>query len=236
MSIVANSLLVAGFLLAVIAVIQVVAAKGWLPESSLLAIVGLVLGASYVVIGETAPEFAETLYLVVRPELPAEAYLWIFLPPLLFQAAMTADVRNMMPDAAPILLLAVVAVFVATGLIGWSLSAVSGHAIAVCLLLGAIVATTDPSAVIGIFRDLGAPARLNRLVEGESLLNDAAAIAIVGVLISPSAAIRRMPAWGLLPACSASASAAASFAATSSAAASCCCCLTWTGCRSPRRR
>ncbi|WP_312609025.1 cation:proton antiporter [Agrobacterium pusense] len=184
MSIVANSLLVAGFLLAVIAAIQVVAAKGWLPESSLLAIVGLVLGASYVVIGETAPELAESLYLVVRPEVPAEAYLWIFLPPLLFQAAMTADVRNMMPDAAPILLLAVVAVFVATGLIGWSLAAVSGHAIAICLLLGAIVATTDPSAVIGIFRDLGAPARLNRLVEGESLLNDAAAIAIVGVLIS----------------------------------------------------
>ncbi len=83
----------------------------------------------------------------------------------------------MMPDAAPILLLAVVAVFVATGLIGWTLSVVSGEAIAVCLLLGAIVATTDPSAVIAIFRDLGAPARLNRLVEGESLLNDAAAIA-----------------------------------------------------------
>lgn len=184
MNLVANGLVVAGFLLAVIAAIQAVAARGWLPESSLLAIVGLVVGASYATLVRIAPDVGSSLDIIVRPDLPAEAYLWIFLPPLLFQAALTADVRSMMPDAAPILLLAIVAVFVATGLIGWSLAAVSGRTIAVCLLLGAIVATTDPSAVIAIFRSLGAPARLNRLVEGESLLNDAAAIAIVGVLVA----------------------------------------------------
>ncbi|MGH6920077.1 MAG: cation:proton antiporter, partial [Geminicoccaceae bacterium] len=43
--------------------------------------------------------------------------------------------------------------------------------------------TTDPSAVVGIFRDIGAPGRLSRLVEGESLLNDATAIAIFAVLL-----------------------------------------------------
>ncbi|HLJ20871.1 MAG TPA: cation:proton antiporter, partial [Stellaceae bacterium] len=53
----------------------------------------------------------------------------------------------------------------------------------VCLLLGAVVATTDPAAVIAIFRDVGAPARLTRLVEGEALLNDAAAIALFVVLL-----------------------------------------------------
>jgi len=184
LSIVANGLLVAGFLLAVITAVQVVAARGWLPESSLLAIVGLFVGASYAILIRFVPDIGASLDLVVRPDLPAEAYLWIFLPPLLFQAALTADVRSMASDAAPILLLAIVAVFVATGLIGWSLSEVSGRSLTLCLLLGAVVATTDPSAVISIFRNLGVPARLNRLVEGESLLNDAAAIAIVGVLIT----------------------------------------------------
>ena len=53
----------------------------------------------------------------------------------------------------------------------------------VCLLLGAVVATTDPAAVIAIFRDVGAPARLTRLVEGEALLNDAAAIVLFTVLL-----------------------------------------------------
>jgi CPA1 family monovalent cation:H+ antiporter len=47
-----------------------------------------------------------------------------------------------------------------------------------------MIATTDPSAVLAVFHQVGAPARLVRLVEGESLLNDAAAIAIVGVLLA----------------------------------------------------
>jgi CPA1 family monovalent cation:H+ antiporter len=55
--------------------------------------------------------------------------------------------------------------------------------LAACLLFAAIIATTDPSAVVGIFRDIGAPGRLSRLVEGESLLNDATAIAIFTVLL-----------------------------------------------------
>lgn len=178
-----HSLIVTGGVLALVALIQALAARGWLPESTLLALAGLLLGASYATVVRIAPEIGLSLSFIIRPSLPAEAYLLIFLPPLLFQAALTADVRSMIPDAAPILLLAVVAVFVATGLIGWSLALVSGQTLAVCLLLGATVATTDPSAVISIFRDLGAPARLTRLVEGESLLNDAAAISIVGVLM-----------------------------------------------------
>ena len=51
------------------------------------------------------------------------------------------------------------------------------------LLLGTIVATTDPAAVVAIFRELGAPPRLTRLLEGESLLNDAAAIVLFGVIV-----------------------------------------------------
>ena len=145
---------------------------------------GLLIGGSYVTVTTMWPETAEGLGLLVQPPLSAEAYLWIFLPPLLYQAALTVDVRATMPDVAPILLLAVVAVFVATGLIGLAVWGVSGRPLAVCLLFGAMVATTDPSAVIAIFRNVGAPGRLIRLVEGESLLNDAAAIAVVGVILA----------------------------------------------------
>ncbi|MFC6655493.1 cation:proton antiporter [Roseibium salinum] len=79
--------------------------------------------------------------------------------------------------------MAVVAVFVATAFIGFALSPLSGMSLVVCLLLGAIVATTDPVAVVAIFRDIGAPARLGRIVEGESLLNDAAAIVLFVILL-----------------------------------------------------
>ena len=86
-------------------------------------------------------------------------------------------------DAAPILVLAIIATLITTAVIGLALWPLAGVSLVVCLLLGAVVATTDPAAVIAIFRDVGAPARLTRLVEGEALLNDAAAISLFAVLL-----------------------------------------------------
>jgi CPA1 family monovalent cation:H+ antiporter len=110
-------------------------------------------------------------------------FLFIFLPALLFQGALEVDTRDLAGDAVPIFTMAVVAVIVATLAIGFALAPVSGAPLILCLLVGAIVATTDPSAVIAIFRDLGAPQRLTRLVEGESLLNDAVAITLFAIIL-----------------------------------------------------
>jgi len=178
-------LVLLGGLLAATAVIQAAAARMGVPEATLLSLVGIALGAGYATFEAMVPQFAHLIFdPLLAPTFPADAYLWLFLPPLLFQVALSVDVRSMLRDAAPILLLAVVAVFVATGVIGLALGLIAPHGWVACLLLGAIVATTDPSAVVGIFRDVGAPARLIHLVEGESLLNDAAAIAVAGVLMA----------------------------------------------------
>ncbi len=125
----------------------------------------------------------------INPPLDSEMILYIFLPILLFQTALTLEVRRIVEDIAPILLMAVVAVFVATAFIGFALYplatlfSLTDITLIACLLLGSIVATTDPVAVVAIFRDIGAPARLGRIVEGESLLNDAAAIVIFVILL-----------------------------------------------------
>jgi len=74
-------------------------------------------------------------------------------------------------------------VVVATLTVGYALSWASALPLAACLLIGAIVSTTDPSAVVSIFRSISAPRRLARIIEGESLLNDAAAIALFGLFI-----------------------------------------------------
>ena len=66
---------------------------------------------------------------------------------------------------------------------GYALSWTSALPLAACLLIGAIVSTTDPSAVVTIFRSISAPRRLARIIEGESLLNDAAAIALFGLFM-----------------------------------------------------
>ena len=117
-------------------------------------------------------------------------FIYVFLPLLVFEAGIATDVRRMLEDAAPILLLAIVATLITTAVIGLALWPLAGVPLVVCLLLGAVVSTTDPAAVIAIFRDIGAPARLTRLVEGEALLNDAAAIALFAVLLGMIATAR----------------------------------------------
>ncbi|WP_208948256.1 cation:proton antiporter domain-containing protein [Segnochrobactrum spirostomi] len=172
-------------LLVVVALLQPVAERLQVPASVLLATVGILIGAvaALILYSPWTNSFDTLARVFVDFPITADTFLYIFLPLLLFQTALSLDVRRLVDDIAPILLLAVVAVLVATAAIGFTLAPVSGQPLVACLLLGAIVATTDPVAVIAIFRELGAPARLTRLVEGESLLNDAAAITLFVLLL-----------------------------------------------------
>ncbi len=177
--------LIIACLLVVIAVIQPLAARLKVPPSVLLALVGVGIGflAAFLLATPLTDAFNAVVEPLVGMPVTSAVFLYVFLPLLLFQAALTIEVRRMMEDVAPILLMAVVAVLVAAAVIGFGLHALFGVPLLACLLLGSIVATTDPAAVVAIFRDIGAPARLTRLVEGESLLNDAAAIALFTLLL-----------------------------------------------------
>ena len=177
-------LLLAGLLI-VISLVQPLANRLRLSSAVLLAIVGVAIGVTSTVLVHvsTANQFDAVARVIVELPIHSDAFIYIFLPLLLFQTALTIEVNRIVEDAAPILLLAVVAVLVATLVIGVALAPIAGVSFTACLMLGSIVATTDPVAVIGIFRDVGAPARLSRLVEGESLLNDAAAITLFVLLL-----------------------------------------------------
>lgn len=171
-------------LLALVSFIPPLAGRLRLPHSILLAIVGFALGL-VIQLHDWAPGALGVFLDSLRHfEVSSETFLYVFLPVLLFEAALAMNVRRLLNDISPILVMAIVAVVVTTLVVGYSLAAVSSYGLVVCLLLGAIVATTDPVAVIGLFREVGAPRRLNTLVEGESLFNDAASIALYSVLLS----------------------------------------------------
>ena len=178
-------LFIAGLLI-VVGLVQPLAVRLGLSASVVLAIVGVAIGATSAVLTRAGPAtaFAGIANVVVNLPIHSDAFLYIFLPILLFESALNIEVDRIVEDAAPILLLAIVAVLVATLAIGMALAPIAGVSIVACFMLGAIVATTDPVAVIAIFRDVGAPARLSRLVEGESLLNDAAAITLFVLLLN----------------------------------------------------
>lgn len=170
-------------LLALVCFMPPLAGRVKLPYSVFLAIAGCLLGYVSHVHQWAPPVLGEFLTILSTFEVSSETFLVVFLPILLFEAALAMNVRKLLDDLGPILMMAVVAVIISTVLVGAVLSQVSGFSLVACLLLGSIVATTDPAAVIGIFKEVGAPTRLNTLVEGESLLNDAAAIALYAALV-----------------------------------------------------
>ena len=173
-------------LLALVSFLPPLAARLQVPYTVLLAAAGVALGTliqGFAGANGAGP-FHDFLNSLAELDISSEALLYIFLPVLLFETALAVDVRRLFDDIGPILLLAVVAVFVGTFAVGYALNLFTTMGLTACLLLGAIVATTDPAAVIGVFRDLGAPRRLTMLVEGESLLNDAAAIALFTLLLA----------------------------------------------------
>jgi len=171
-------------LLALVCFMPALAGRLNLPYSVLLAIVGFLLGIIIHVHGWAPHVMSDFLDTLQHFEVSSETFLFVFLPVLLFETALAMNVRRLLDDIGPILMMAIVAVVVCTVAAGFSLSAVSGYGLVVCLMLGAIVATTDPVAVVGVFREVGAPKRLTTLVEGESLFNDAASIALYTVLLS----------------------------------------------------
>jgi CPA1 family monovalent cation:H+ antiporter len=171
-------------LLAVTSLLPALASRLRLPYSVLLAIAGCGLGilATLRPIAHR-PVLDDFIAALQQFDISAETFLYVFVPTLLFETALTINVRRLMDDIAPVMTMAVLAVVICTFVGGYALAAISPYGLTACLMLGAIVATTDPAAVVAIFREIGAPRRLSLLVEGESLLNDAAAIALYILLL-----------------------------------------------------
>jgi Na+/H+ antiporter len=118
-------------------------------------------------------------------ELPPEAVLVIFLPPLLYSAAFFSSLRDLRDNVRPIGLLAVG--LVATTTLGVGVVAhevVDDLSWAAAFTLGAIVAPTDPVAATAIASRSGAPRRIVTILEGESLVNDATALVAYKVALA----------------------------------------------------
>lgn len=154
------------------------------PYSVLLAAAGGLLGA--LLLGTRGVEppgpAGDFLRALDTLDITSEAVFLVFLPALIFESALNINARHLAADIAPILLLAILGLLISTAVVGLSLWTVAGAGLVACLLIGAIVSSTDPVAVIAVFKDLGAPKRLSVLVEGESLFNDATAIVLFTIL------------------------------------------------------
>ena len=117
-------------------------------------------------------------------ELPPDLVFVIFLPPLLYHAAFFSSPRDLKADARAISMLAVGLVLATMLAVAVIAHFAAGLPWAVAFALGAIVSPTDPLAATTIARRAGVPRRLVTVLEGESLVNDAAALVAYRMAVS----------------------------------------------------
>ena len=152
-------------LLVVAAIVALVARKLDIPYSIALVIAGLLLGLS----GALHP-----------PTLTKELLFAVFLPGLIFEAAVELDADEFWRNRVTIFSLALPGVILATPIVAAGLVftlAPTDFAITwgPAFVFATLIAATDPIAVVSLVRALGAPSRLGVLIESESLLNDGTA-------------------------------------------------------------
>ncbi|MCB2226030.1 MAG: Na+/H+ antiporter [Desulfarculaceae bacterium] len=125
------------------------------------------------------------------PHLTKELLFSVFLPGLLFEAAFHIEFREFWRNRSAVVSLAVPGVAAAVALTTIILVPVvntlhleQDFIWQYALVFGALIAATDPIAVVSVFRSLGAPRRLSMLLDSESLFNDGTAIVCFTLSIS----------------------------------------------------
>ena len=119
-----------------------------------------------------------------KVNLTPELIMALFVPPLVFEAALHINLDDLRQNWAGILLLAIPGVVVTMLIVGGILSFTTKLSLPVALVFGALISATDPVAVVAMFRALGVSKRLAVLVESESLLNDGTAIVLFNLTVA----------------------------------------------------
>jgi CPA1 family monovalent cation:H+ antiporter len=118
------------------------------------------------------------------PKIGPDLLLLAFVPGLIFEAALSLDLQELRKQALPIGLLATVGVFAGTLLLAIVAHYVFGLDWTASAVLAAIVAATDPVAVVSVLQRLRVPGGLSAILEGESLFNDGTGVAVFTAVLA----------------------------------------------------
>lgn len=166
------------WLLIAASVIAVFSARLKIPYTVALVLGGLAIGSMH------RFQIVKGLTQGAQPNwLTPDIVLFLFLPPLLFEASINFPFHELRENFIPILILASLGVLAATLISGFAIHWIFKMPLIVALVFGSIISSTDPVSVISIFKEMGVPKRLSAILEGESLFNDGTAVALFGTLL-----------------------------------------------------
>ena len=159
-----------------------------LPTTVGVMLVALVASLALVLIGPYAPGFREQATALVAQIDFNQVVLHGMLAFLLFAGAIHVNLDELGREWLPISLLAIFGTLASTFIVGgatWLVLGWLGLGIPIvdALLFGALISPTDPIAVLGIMKSVGAPRRLEVQMAGESLFNDGLGVVVFLLLL-----------------------------------------------------
>ncbi len=107
----------------------------------------------------------------------------VFLPPLVFEAALNIRWPALRRDLPVVITLAFIGVGVSSCVVAAGMHFIIGWSWAGAALFGSLIAATDPVSVIALFKETRVGDRLHLLVESESLLNDGVAAVLFALAL-----------------------------------------------------
>ncbi len=142
--------------------------------------IGIPYTVVLVLLGLAAALFRPGLQLEVPPEL----ILTVFLPGLVFESGYRLDINELRRSFGFVAVLAVPGVIITAAVVAVVLGVFGGVDPGLGFVVGAMLAATDPAAVIATMKRMHAPDRLGTLIEAESVFNDGTAIVIFAIAVS----------------------------------------------------
>ncbi len=157
-----------GLLLFIASLVAMITRRLKLPYSVGLVVAGIVLAV---------------LPYGVSVPLTQELVFTVFLPPLIFEAAIQIPWRPFRRELPLLLLLVTVGVLLAATIVAVGMHYIVGWSWLGAAFFGILVAATDPVSVIALFKTVDVDERLHLLVDSESLLNDGVAAVGFAILV-----------------------------------------------------
>ena len=127
-------------------------------------------------------------------ELTHDVIFDLILPPLLFEAALNLSWRELRRELPPVIAISFVGVALCAAVVAFGLVEGLAWPLAPALAFGALIAATDPIAVVAMLREAGVRGRLALIIESEALINDGVA-ALLFALVLAGIAKASAPTW-----------------------------------------
>ncbi|MFW5451131.1 MAG: cation:proton antiporter [Methylophagaceae bacterium] len=175
---ISSGLMLLALMLLLALLVKPVAEKFHIPFAGLLVVIGFVGSEILIAFGGDTG---------IRYDSFHDLILFVFLPLLIFEAAFKIDAEHLWKQLAVILFFAIpvmlLSTCVAAVMVYYGIGHPTGFPWIAALITGALLAATDPVAVIEIMRKSGVPDRLCLLLDGEALFNDATAIVTFSIFL-----------------------------------------------------